>query len=447
MTLNQGDWTLHSPVALTEGHEVKSHFPETRCMLSSDSPAIVPEPTTRAGTHAGTRAEPKVFELRTSRIRFVALPELIETTPPPTSLGARVARQAAYERELGRALQDAGELTVPWPPGSGLFHHFWSTYLGQAPDGITPPTGWQRFLPLRLGIPVRREAIAEAPPRLQVLIDKLPATLRLEAYAYPHGVALLSTAKVTGDFTLGEAVDAAVAVDDTTDLRLLTDGEKDKQIFKLPFLEQQILDRLVERMTGRRRPANGRDGFVVATVVRGEGAASEEPVTDEGTGGATGPAGVHRALEGLCTHHSNWRSVTGLPGLATRRLDSKAGDPADLLYAAPNARAVWVPRAQLDVDRRQTQMGCYHRNLGQLSLQMESLLGMIEMGAERLRSSNAIEDPLLKDMASRAVDLVVELYEGTTYRSSSAPRQVEEHDRKAAVGQLLAYFLREPLDA
>lgn len=376
----------------------------------------------------------RIHELRASRLRFAALPTLVTAETTPGSLGARVARQAGYEAEITAALANTGELTVPWVPGTGLFNNFWRLYLEGPPDDLSPARAWKLFVPLRLAIVARSAKPAGSSPRLYVVTDGFAGRLRLEAYAYPHGVALLSTVYLAGDFDLDQAVDAVIEADKALAFQVVVDDRSDVHRYRLPLLEERLLQLLVARMTGTASAVAASDPFLVTTVIRGEGAQLDEPVEDQGE--------LHRALHGLC---SRKRRVP--PPLAELRLDGSTSSPSDLLYAPEDERMVWIPSAQAAGARRQTVLGCYHRNLVQLSLQVGSLLAAAEMGAESLRAHNGIPHPRLHDLARRSVDVLGRLYgkSAPTYHSASAPRQIEEHGRAQAVDMVRKFNGLAPL--
>ena len=379
---------------------------------------------------ATAKQELKLYEIRASRLKFAPVPELVAAPPTPGSLGARVSRQAPYKAEFGTALKGVGDLTVPWPPGAGSFNNFWYYYFEtRPPDELSGSRAWELFVPLRLSIPVRSaQTGTESAPSLQVTADGLPGKLRLEAYAYPHGVALLSTVYLAGDYTPKQAVDAIIETERAIVLRLIHESKIEKNPYRLPLVEDRILRILTLEMTGGTESAAHKpEPFLITTVVRGEGAALDEPVANQSE--------RHCLLHALCK-----REDGDPPALDDLRLEGPTG--ANLLYAPPCARAVWIPSAQRSTEVRQTRLGCYHRNLVQLSLQVESLLAVAEMAAASLRMHRSIRDPQLYKMARRAVEILGRLYGKTQsiYHSASAPRQIEENRRSEAVNLVRGYY-------
>ena len=143
---------------------------------------------------------------------------------------------------------------------------------------------------------------------------------------------------------------------------------------------------------------------------------------------------VHRALEGLCTGSADWRD-TPAPALEEQRLETKRGPRAHLLLACGNGRVVWFPKAFEPVQARQTRLGCYHRNLTLLSLQVESLLGLVQLGHHDLATRRAVRSGPLQDIVVLAAQELGRLYGRTakTYRSASAPAQIDAAGRTAVV--------------
>jgi hypothetical protein len=91
-------------------------------------------------------------------------------------------------------------------------------------------------------------------------------------------------------------------------------------------------------------------------------------------------------------------------------------------------RAVWFPKYFAEHfdgnERERPVLGSYHRRLTLLSLQVESLITLLQRGQGFMKSANAPVD--LSDRIRWACQLLGQLYGARgTYRSSSAYEQIE----------------------
>jgi len=356
--------------------------------------------------------------------------DLLDHPPPAEAPFVFLGRDYTYEAQIQTLLDGGaapGRLTLPWRKLDKQF--FWSYYLkfGDT-DEIKARRMWRALVPLRGKLPL----VVEAP--------WLPSPGRLfwEAYYYPHGIAYVFTAVLRGEMTLDEAVALAYAArrDERYRVQAGTGG-----------VESLSLDELAEKgLAIARRNALGPNAgpgrtpsqpFTVATVVRADGVV---PTVETPNGGI-----VHCALEALTSWQPDYASVQP-PDLAGIELETRNAPAGHVLYRHRRSRAVWYPDAFGGRDPEKHSLACYHRNLVLVSLQVESLGGLI---AETARS--LVHDPVrytrLKPCARFAAGALGRLYGGTdTYRSHSPRAQIEQNDLLPALQAVRDQFPNmEPL--
>lgn len=363
----------------------------------------------------------RIFETRKSWIWFDAYGEALDHKGQE-SLVSKLSLASSYADLFESALKSEGELSLPWPPGSGLYNHFWRRYLEGDPDKLSGNAAWRHLLPLRLAIPVVHTGVSPA-TSLHVETENLPCDrLTLEAFFQPHGIGLLGTVFLKGEMDLEETVERVRQCYDTAGLWLVgPDGRQGP--FKLPLLAPVLLERL-RSQSGGPQNAEVRSGpFSIATIVNGQ-AAEDELAAEE-------DSPLHRALEGLCSGDRYWSQTKARP-LQEHKLDDIKGPDKHLVLATRRGRAVWFPLAFQSSGERRSLLGCYHRNLSMLSLQVESLLALLTLAHNDFKTLHQVRSGPLEDLAKRGAQILGHLYgRGQSYRSASAPAQIEAEGRKA----------------
>ena len=371
----------------------------------------------------------KIFETRKTWIWFESYGQALAGGAPDGSLAARLASRSGYAELLERAKRESGPLSLPWPSGAGLFNNFWRRYLEGAPGEVGSNASWRHLMPLRRAVAVQRVGDAEpgSPPRIED--GGLPCRrLTLEALLYPHGVGLVATVYLGGELSLQETVERARDCFETVALTLVGE-EGRKGPFKLSLLAVPLLGELRAWTGGPPTPELRSGPFSIATLINGGLAGTDGSVAEDDP--------VHRALWGLCTGDRYWED-TPAPSLEDHSLETKRGPEEHLLLASEDGRAVWFPRAFEASPGRRSTLGCYHRNLTLLSAQVESLLGLVLLARRDLDTSGQVRSGRLEDLARLAAQHLGRLYGRTdsTYRSASAPAQIEADDRKQAVDEV-----------
>lgn len=321
---------------------------------------------------------------------------------------------------------NAGEsphkLGVPWEHPTK--QHFWLFYVeGHAREDrlatLSGALAWKFMVPFRRRLPGK------------VTADGLQGGLFCEALFYPFGFGLIVTARVCNRLTLEKLVDVAYELRNKRCLKVERPGGA-PEAFTLQELARQCMTDIRKEALGpnatpgRFSPANP---FTVLTVVKGNDVNPDEPLVEGDT--------VHHALEAL----TNWpdQGMNAKPRLLKEsklnpyRANARDGE---LVYAGSRGRAVWVPGLfmpqepdPLVVSRYHRKLSCYHRNLVFVSIQVESLCGLVNATV-----TDGIDLAHLPEKQRKCVRLVANvlgrMYGGNvelTYRSMSPQYHIEQN--------------------
>jgi hypothetical protein len=364
----------------------------------------------------------QIAVLKVSTLFFEAFTELLADSPPEGAPMAFMGRASDYARELERARLGKRRWTLPWPVERASINHFWRHYMdNRLPSQVTGETAWSYLVPLRQTVV---EPLFEPP--------SIPACRwQAEAFSYPHGVGLVVTATLDEELALPAMVDRAVDAQRALRFQVLRTDASGAD-------GRSVGDVLREAMLGEGAAAGLRsEAFTVATVIRGSGATASRKVREKGA--------VHRALEALCSWNPSWDAAPPHPQ-EEAALPIRSAPAGHVLYASKHGRAVWFPAAFSVGRRRKNTLGCYHRNLVLLSLQVEGLLQLMRLAGEHLRRGELMP-ARLAGVSRQGAGILGRLYGGApgTYRSASAPRQVDDSGYRPSVERVREYFGQGPL--
>jgi hypothetical protein len=367
--------------------------------------------------------QPLIHDVRLSLIWTETVPDLFQNPTPAAPL-AFLGRGYSYETRFEQA-QNGGslplDLTVPWPKPSG--QRFWTFYLeGAIPGAIGGREAWRHLVPLRMPV----SALAQVP--------WLPGRVGLEAFLFPHGLALVINIEVKSNlrqgpdkgrpFTLDEALELLFVARKTGKYALQWPGEEAANLTLDPLAER-CLGHLRTAAFGPHAKAAARSAipFSVVTVVRGEGVAVGEQIVEGGP--------VHRSLEAL----SRWHEIgpdSAVPKLADTFVPIlKTAEPSHRLHRHARGRAIWYPKLFTDTTPGLHKLSCYHRNLVQMSMQVESLGGLIKVTSARIQQHGLASVPQAQqECARRAAGILSRLYRGDreTYQSNSPRFQLQQDE-------------------
>lgn len=300
------------------------------------------------------------------------------------------------------------DFSPPWPGPWG--QRFWLYYLGGVTPGIVRgSTAWNALVPFR-----GRSPVAVAAKWLQ-------GTVYHETFFYPHGLAFVLTANVrpARAMSLEEMVIAASNVRRDRRFRVSFAGGEDS--LTADRLADEILAHTRSSLLAVEvpRPARTWEPFTILTILTGSGFDPAKPPQPK----------TLAALDAM----TSWRrGVTsgGPPKLTDdNRLPPGAPDTApDFVFARHRARAVWFPQL-FDSTLQRKALSCFHRNLTLLTMQVESLSGLIKLAARYIAVGDDI--PVrMHECVSNALRLLEALDEGrrsSTYRSHSPRHQLQKN--------------------
>lgn len=356
---------------------------------------------------------PQTSDLRISFIWTETFFDLLSHPQPPHAPFNFLGRESTYRPFFEEALNSKtgkSGLTTPWHQPAG--RSFWKFYLeNRNPDQINGHQSFQALVPLRGQVPVTIKAAW------------FPGTIFPEVFFYPHGTALIITARYTHTVTLPDAIDIGFKVrrEDQFDVQWKNDGTSEH--VSLDTLAEKCLAVLRALALGSEAGSGVHpfEPFSILTVVRGEG-------VDPGVPLAQG-SDLHRMLEAVTAWDRDAQSYQ-LPELtdANVNLKLKSQLPGHVLYGHRRGRAIWFPHRFLQPTLPRRPLACYHRNLVATSAQVESLSQFASATAEKSR--NGTIAPIVRDYAKRAVIMLGLLYGGVrdkTYRTWSSRAQIEQN--------------------
>ena len=371
-----------------------------------------------------------IGELRLSFVWTQTLPALLARDPVGRghvpSLGRKEGYVAALQRARfvdGTAVPLGAEwpgaegdepYSAPWPLANGRpapHTWFWHNYLNK-PDyeNVAADRAWKLLVPLR---------VARA---LHLPADGVQGRSHLEAFGYPHGIALVATVSLADPGSLDATMLSAIHVRREARFGPSPPGGGPGQPVALARLAEWARGALEQALVGGNDEEAGGFGepFSVATVIRGSGEPGELDVRP-------GEA-VHRVLEGLTTFSPGYRTDP-LHDLTVWQPEVKGGTQAGTLYRARRGRVVWVP-GKIAAQGHVFSMGRYHRNLTLASMQTDSLLGLTSWAAGQLQQRDLTVDA--EDLARNAASVLGRMNgqagrrADAIYRTCSIPAQIAD---------------------
>ena len=354
----------------------------------------------------------RISELRASFIwAETILAPLAAAAPgaaPLAFIGDRGAYEARFDALCSQGVLDLGNglvLERPWPKPYGQV--FWYTFFGKriALKDVRGALAWKQLIPLRWQI------------QWPITAARWPGTLGLEAFFYPHGVALVATAHATGQrFTPSQMAEALLAVRRAAQFTIQW---PDAAAETLPL--NALADRTLERL--RALVLDGatavwradQEPFSIVTIVRGTGSAGQAPAK----GGA-----LHRALHALATWSESYRQDTPAR-LDEARVAGVASEPeGHIVYGTRRGRVVWLPA----LFARPSKLACYHRNLVFAALTVESLGGLLARSAATLEQRQPLP-ARQRDCAQRAGGIIGRMRGKVQemYHTGGAAKQIEQN--------------------
>lgn len=342
--------------------------------------------------------------LRVSFIWAESTLDRLRATKPVGSRWVAPTTAAQYVKMLPDWRTGTGELAVPWKEPTG--RSFWKYYTPkQQLDQISDIDAFTVQVPGRARLP------------WSVSAAWLSGRVDGEIFVFPFGHTLVLTFSLEwreDGASLEDAVATCFQVRRNGSFTVIDENGAESTM-DLSALASRALSviRLATTGDGALKGSISPQPFTISSIIRRTSPLPPAPVVD---GDAT-----HLALDGLSSFSVHYPLGAPTP-LASALLNPAHLGPAQLLYAAPRGRAIWFPaRAAATSDF----LGCYHRTLLFLSMQLESLgvaIGDFEQAPETRTAST---------LRSSAKNVCVHLgrLEGQligTFRSPSSPRQIKD---------------------
>jgi hypothetical protein len=372
----------------------------------------------------------QIHDFRLTFLWTETLPELLAgAAAPQGSSMPFLWSQQAYVERFATILQgglDPLGLQAPWPRPVGDF--FWTYYLeDKIPGQIPAEMAWRFLVPLRGRVPAQVEA-----PWLQ------NARFSLESFFFPHGLALAVSARIQATVSPEQAMASALQLRRDEKLEIDWTGGGHEAL-NLDGFSRKALQALRRSVLGSdvQAPAQSLP-FSIATVVRAEGVDAETSFPQGGM--------LHKVLQGLTTWAPTWQT-DALKPLAEAGLPTRNSPPSYALYASSRGRGIWFPGHYTPAMAQRRSLSCYHRNFVFLSLQVESLAGLVAFAARQLDQGMVLAQQQAA-CARRAAGLLGRLYGGVkTYRSRSPKLQMDQNGCVAPINTVRDYFDMAPLQA
>ncbi|NJN08266.1 MAG: hypothetical protein HC874_01500 [Richelia sp. SL_2_1] len=369
--------------------------------------------------------EIKVHDFQLSMIWVETIFDFIEENPPnlPWSFLGRDYEyeenfEALKQNEESLCLKLPGykgdkqlKLQLPWKHLAG--QHFWAYYLfgKKGSININGKRAWEALVPFRGNVPIE----VYSP---ECLGQK--GYLKLESFFYPHGIALVITARCRNQLSLQGTVDTAFGLRKGKTFKMRGNCELSETLSANQFVDKCFTDfraGILEHKTQSIEP------FTVFTVIKAEGIdPMTRLITDE----------VHRALEAVTEWHRDYKFAHLLDIDETKLEIRRTSPDSHILYERPRGRAIWFPALFTQQPKSDLHsLSCYHNNLVFASLQVESLGSLVSVVAEDIRGGKILQGlpQPLHDCVKNAVVHLSLLYGGSyhTYRSSSPRTQLEQN--------------------
>jgi len=385
---------------------------------------------------------PTIQDFRLSFIWFEPQLCLFDDQADPARIPfSFLRRDSTYQEKFTQVKQDAESVThlsLPWRTESTQL--FWYYYMeGQVSENVTPRQAWKAFVPFRGRVPwtIKKPSWLSEKDRFLV-----------EAFYYPHGIALTMTVACVDNFTsLDQVVDMAFQI--RMNGRYEVEAPESAQgTFPLNTLASKALGLLHDQVWGEEAPHGSPTSppFSIFTIVRGsmDDASVKQPPDD----------GIHKALEGVTnwsrTYKEDTPTLLNKANLFTIRQASPGSQPgripppSHVLYATNKGRAVWFPATFIQTGNLSS-LACYHRNLLFTTMQVESLCRLASEIAKQIPNQFHFGQT---DYLDRALKALERLYGRTdkTYQSWSARAQLDLNvDMLQTVNQVRIFRNIDPL--
>lgn len=377
-----------------------------------------------------------INNFRLSFIWVEAFPNLLENNSFNKQPFACIGNEDQY-KSLFDEIKAGNNTTLklPWLSELNQPNYFWAYYLMDKDenerepivlDDVKKTRAWKQLMPFR-----SKQGI----PNVKIpFLEEKKGYVSLEAFYYPHGLALVVSTGCKIRLCPTEAVEIAFAI--RNDDIFCVQGNK-INLNKLAQIclntlrrENLGLNEFPERRVSKQKP------FTIFTIVQAEGIDPTDAITENGE--------IHRMLEAVTVWHkpqNNHFSLTSLDQACIQfNSDCFPYFSSDklkhLLYHSKRGRAVWFPNAFNDINIERHTLNCYHKNIVAATLQVESLCALVSLAVRDIHNDESLVWDY-ETRVKRAVGILRRLYGcANTYKSPSIPVQIEENDYVADIEEI-----------
>jgi hypothetical protein len=349
-----------------------------------------------------------------------------------------VGRQEDYEKRFDQMVHHpSGESDLEPPWDTPETYRFWSYYIG-TPGNITARNAWKGFLPFRIKVPfdINVETVGKE------------GCFLLEAFCYPHGLALIATARCDGEFSLDTMKEKAFQIRGQSVFEVKTMKGEDLGSITLQALVNDVMKWLYSQVMGSQAknknaslPENVslqlNQSFSIFTILRGSVVDPDPEVS------------ANKQLISIFEDVTRWDEH--LIPIPWEKANLKIKNPklGHVLYATKRGLAIWFPYDFMG--DKEKNLSYYHQNQSFVALQVESLCGLISEWADMINANRQLDGDL-ENYVRRAIDTLGRLYgkaetgsKKVTYQTWSVVAQIEQNELKQIVDDVANKLGKPPL--
>ena len=309
-----------------------------------------------------------------------------------TGDGKLVTRQGYSDFYRGRE----PDFDLPWnrpKPGNGT-SQFWFRYLGATGlNAVSSDAAWERVVPLAQFLPA-------------ALTGPMQTPADAEVFLYPHAIAVIVTAEVTGEWSLRTLGPGLKKLRDSSEWTLRRPVEAELT-GRLDRLAAELRGAVEGRLASAALSRAGEVVLTIAAPTIGEGRNAEFAIIQS--------KGASACLASL--------AALGPPGILdpAHLLEENSNSNYDArVYVLNHGHAVWQPRAFLGGQADES-LDCLLQNQADLVAQVSALGALIGWASDTLAGGSI--GPVVKPLIRNATLRLLQLHAGDerkTYRSGLA---------------------------
>lgn len=365
-----------------------------------------------------------IYDIRLTLVWTETVLDTLAEEPSSPSAMSFLGSSEAYARVFETNAAPGG-LGRPWDQPVGQY--FWRYYLDKQLAAVDGAKAWKSLVPFR------------SRPPVELKFRNTQGYVGLEYYFYPHGPAVILTAVCREHLDIHSAPSKLFALKNDNEITVQWAPGGPATDLSMEVLASAALDRAREIGYPGAGPGNRQvRPFTITSVVTGSGVNPQVPWFND--------KAIRRALEATCTWSLTWKDdPLHLPNEVSFPRSSKP--ESQVLYGHERGRVVWFPSLFMSAAPRLNSIACYHKNLAQLTMQIESLAGLASETAKMIPAHKAAVTPQHFECARRAVGNLGRLYGAipATYRSRSSRPHMEQNHLVSDINAVRAWTNMAPL--